>query len=103
MTREHLPAKDRTRQLLDAALLVAERDGFANLRRDAIAEEAGVNGSLVSLRLGTMEAVRRDVMRLAIKRACLPVIAQGLAARDRHALKAPPELKEKALASLLEG
>lgn len=104
MKREHAPhlaAKDRTEQLLEAALAVAERDGFSNLRRDAIAAKAGVNGSLVSLRLGTMDAVRRAVMRRAIKERRLSIVAQGLAIKDRHALKAPQDLREKAIASLL--
>jgi hypothetical protein len=50
--------------------------------------------------LGTMREFRRKLMRYAVRVQCLPVIAQGLAARDPHAQKAAPELKQKALAAL---
>lgn len=96
MTAQYLSAKDRTNDILAAALRVAERDGYASLRRDAIAEEAGVTGGLVTIRLGSMEQVRRSVMRFAIKQRSMRVIAEGLAAKDRHALKAPQELREAA-------
>ncbi|WP_287278656.1 TetR family transcriptional regulator [Ralstonia sp.] len=91
-----MKAKERTNDILAAALRVAERDGYASMRRDAIAEAAGVTGGLVTIRLGSMEQIRRSVMRQAIAQRCLRVVAEGLAARDRHALKAPQELREAA-------
>ena len=98
--RSYLSANARTTDILGAALRVAERDGFASLRRDAIATEAGVTGGLVTIRLGTMEQVKRSVMRQAIKIRSLRIVAEGLAAKDRHALKASPELRAEAAAWL---
>lgn len=92
--------EQRTNEILAAALRVAERDGYACMRRDAIAEEAKVTGGLVTIRLGTMEQVRRSVMRQAIKNRSLRVVAEGLAAKDKHALKASPELRAEAAAWL---
>lgn len=96
MTTPYLSAEQRTNDILAAAVRVAERDGYSTLRRDAIAAEAGCTGGLVTIRLGTMDAVRRSVMRHAIRDRKLRIVAEGLAAKDRHALKAPPELREAA-------
>jgi AcrR family transcriptional regulator len=97
--QRHKPA-DRTRELLDTALHVAAADGWANLTRDAIAVAAGVSPALVSARLGTMAATKRAVMREAVRREVLPVVAEGLALRDAHAMRASDELKGRVAAWL---
>lgn len=99
MTTRLKPA-DRTEQLLAAALRLASKHGLANITRAQIAEYAEVAPSLVSARLGTMEALRRSVMRAAVAQEVLPVIAEGVATRNKYALKAAPSLIERALGSL---
>ena len=91
---------DRIAQILSAALVVASKVGYARLTREDIAKRADVPASLISYHLGTMPALRRKIMREAIRTECLPVVAQGLAIRDRFALKAPAELRARAVASL---
>lgn len=95
-----LKPTDRKTQILDAALAIASKQGYARVTREAIAAEAGCAPGLVSHYLGTMVQTRRDIMRAAIRNRVLPVIAQGLAANDPHAKKAPDELKQAALASI---
>lgn len=95
-----LKPTDRKTQILDAALAVAKKQGYAHVTRDAIAAEAGCAPGLVSHYLGTMVDTRRDIMRAAIRQRVLPIIAQGLAANDRHARKAPDDVKQAALASI---
>lgn len=92
-----MKAKDRKADLLEAAVRLAEREGFANLRRDAIATEAGVSFALVTVRLGTMAKVKRAVMREAIRLEKLPIVGQGLAMGDANAKKAPADLKDRAV------
>lgn len=92
-----LEARERIAQILRAALEIAPRVGYNRMTRDEIARRAKVPPALVTYHLGTMPDLRRQVMREAIRVECLPVIAQGLAVRDRHALKAPDELRNKAL------
>lgn len=87
-------------EILSFALKLAQQDGYRDVTRERVATAAGISPALVSVRLGTMVDFRRKLMRFAIMRRCLPVIAQGLAARDRHAMRAPDELKQQALASL---
>lgn len=94
-------ARARIAQILAGALEIAKRDGYARVTRDAVAHYVGISSSLIPHHMGTMEEFRRKIMREALRTECLPVIAQGIAARDRHALKASPELRAKALQSIL--
>lgn len=89
---------DRTRELLAVALRLAAADGWRSLTRESIALAAGVSPGLVSARLGTMEQLRRSVMRAAVTQRCVAVVAQGLAMRDKQALKADAELRALAAA-----
>ena len=93
--------KQTTRtHILKACLALSERQGYRNITRDQIATKADVTPSLVSYHLGTMEAMRRCVMREAIRTENLAVLAQGIAIKDRHALKAPAEMQTAAIESL---
>jgi AcrR family transcriptional regulator len=87
-----------TQELIDAALRVAERVGWQSMTRDAVAQEAGCSAALVSHHLGTMDALRRTVMRAAVTRRVARVVAEGIIARDRHALRADPALRDAAAA-----
>lgn len=89
---------DRTRELLAVALKLAAAEGWRSLTRDGIARAAGVSYALVTHRLGSMDAIRRSVMRAAVRERCVAVVAQGLAVRDRQAMRADDELRALAAA-----
>lgn len=92
--------RERKAAILAAALALAPSVGYARLTRDDIGRRAGMAPALVSYYFGTMPDLRRAIMREAIRVECLAVIAQGLAVRDRHALRASDELRRRALDSL---
>lgn len=99
--KKRLAPDDRKQQILDAAIRVAGRPGgWAQLTRESVAKEADCAEGLVSRYFGTMVAFRRAIMRAAIQARNLAVIAQGLAAGDSNAQKAPPELKAAAVKTL---
>ena len=99
--KKRLHPDDRKEQILTAAIKVAGRPGgWAKLTRYAVAKEAGCAEGLVSKYFGTMIAFRRSIMRAAIQARNLAVVAQGLAAGDTNAQKAPPELKAAAVETL---
>jgi AcrR family transcriptional regulator len=100
MTYEKLSGAEREVQILAAAVTAAETYGYTRFTLQQVATIAGVDKSLPIHYFGTMVKLRRKVMRAAIKRECLAVIAQGLALRDPHAQKAPDELRQRALQSL---
>jgi len=97
-----LDPKDRKKQILDAAFIVASRkDGWSKLTREAVAKEAGCTDALVNRYFGTMKNFKRTLMRLAIRNEYLAIVAQGVAIGDKYANAAPIQLRAKALTSLL--
>jgi|SRR6478752_1767424 len=100
MKQIKLEKKERVAQILAASLAIAERVGYTNVTRHAVAERLGIASTLVPYHMGTMVAFRRAILREAIRTECLPVIAQAVVAKDRHASKVPPELRSRALESL---
>ena len=93
MSQTHLPAPDRTAALLAVAHALAARDGWRELTRDGVASAAAVSPALISARLGTMDALRRSVMRAAVRGRVVPVVVEGLVARHPQALKADAALR----------
>lgn len=91
---------DRKQHILQAATALAQEKGHSNLTRDEVATRAQVSTGLVNRYFGDMQQLQRAVMREAVERRMLPVIAVGLALRDPIALGAPQELRREALATL---
>jgi AcrR family transcriptional regulator len=87
-------------EILDAALRVATLVGYNRMTRDDIALAAQCSPALVSEVLGTMPALRRCVMRQAVARGVLAVVAQGLALRDVYAMRAPESVRLAAARTL---
>ncbi len=89
--------------ILIAALRIARKPGgWSGMTRASIAKEAHCAEGLVSRYLGSMDAVRRAVMKAAIKYEYLDLIAQGLASGDKYAQSISPVLQHKAIAVLMK-
>ncbi len=100
MSQTRMKPEARKEDILTAALIVATKFHYQHVSRAEIAEQAGVTGTTVQYHFHTMQQLRVQIMRAAIKRECLPVIAQGILAGDSHARKAPQELKDRAWSSI---
>jgi AcrR family transcriptional regulator len=96
-----LAPNDRKKEILDAAVKLARHKGYTNVTRDDVARGANCSAALVSRYFSTMTKLRHSVMRAAVHGAVYEVIAQGLACKDRQAMKAPAALKQQALATLV--
>lgn len=93
---------DRKDEILKAALIVSEINGYDKITRAQVAEQAGgCAESLVSNYFGTMISLRRKLMNEAIATENLKIIAQGVIAKDTHALEAPLELRQRAMISCI--
>jgi AcrR family transcriptional regulator len=77
-THTKLQAKERQEQILTTALKLAVKNGYTKVTRDQIGEAAKIDASLLSYHFGTMTQFRRRLLKEAITRECLPVIAQAL-------------------------
>ena len=97
MTKKRQNPEARKDQILIAAVELAKEVGYNVMTRDAIAVKAGVSMGLVTHYFETMIQLRRDVIRYARKNNIPEIIAQEIANQDKHAKKASPELKAKAV------
>jgi len=91
---------DRKKQIMTHAIELSRKIGYMNVRRDGLAKNAGVANGLVSVHWSTMTQLKKAIMREAIQLEDLVIIGQGLAMKDKHALKAPEELRDRAIAQL---
>lgn len=99
MTSKLEPAA-RKEQILTEALRQAAKCGYQNIKRADIARALGISTGLINKYFDSMHKLKCAVMREAIRVECLPVIAQGIALRDRRAMAVSDELQARALASL---
>ena len=86
--------------VLSAAVRVARRSGWSAVTREAVAAECGLSTGTVSNAFRTMGALRTEVMCVAVTAGDLPIVAEGLAAREPVCINASPELKRRALDTL---
>lgn len=97
VSKSRVPAALRKEHILAVAVDQAITTGYTKITRDGIAEAAGVSFGLVTKYFGTMNQLKRDVMRSAIKQGIVQIVAQGLANGDERARKAPAALKQEAV------
>jgi len=100
--RKRLTKDERREEILTAALHLSKKHSYLSVTRGQIADHIGVASSLIMYHFKTMPQLRRDIMRAAIRNHVPEVIAQGLAAKDPRAIKAPDNLKEAAIQLLSE-
>jgi DNA-binding transcriptional regulator YbjK len=96
MSRVRLDPDQRSKQILNVALEIAERDCYTNVTRQNVAVSAEVSVSLITHYYDSADKLRDAVVRAAVRRENLEVIGQGIANKNKYALSAPAELKERA-------
>lgn len=89
----------RKESIVDVALRLAAETHYTQVQRKQIADELGVTPPALTYHFGTMQQLRCAIMRAAIAKEDLVVIAQGLVAKDEHAKKAPEALRRRAIES----
>lgn len=91
---------DRDNRILNAALELAETEGYQWITREAVAAKAGVSPGTINNVFSTMRGLKRAVLSAAVDRRLLPIVAQGLADRHEIALAADAETRAAAAALL---
>jgi AcrR family transcriptional regulator len=89
--------------ILVAAVAEANQHGYQQVTREAIAQRADCAPGLVSFYFGTMVCMKRSIMSEAIRTRQLRIVAQGIADGHPKAKRAPLELRQAALSSLMGG
>lgn len=88
-------------EILAAAVVLCELHGIYSLKRDDVADKANCAQGSVNAHFGTIEGLRREVMRHAVTVGNLNIVAQGLAINDGIALTAPEKLRRAAAKALM--
>lgn len=91
----------RAEQIMEAAVAVAQSEGFANLTRAAVAERARCSTALVNHYWGDFRLLRDHVMKVAVERELLAIIAQGMLDKHPAAMDADRGLQERAAQHIL--
>lgn len=99
MSKRMKPA-DREASILEAALHAAEHLGYNNFRLVDVAAKAECSTGLVMSYWSTMAQLRRSVMRAAIKREVLRIVAVGIALNDPNCRKVSDDLRTRAVGTL---
>lgn len=101
MKHKRFKPEVRKEAIAEVALQLAGATHYQQVQRKHVAEALGVTPPAITYHFGTMQQLRRAVMRAAIAAENLGVIAQGLVSKDEHAKKAPEALRRRALESLI--
>lgn len=96
MSIARMEAEDRRAQLIAAGLDVAEEVGWYKVTRRAVAEKTSTAEALINRYFGNKDGFRDELMKEAVKRKLVPVIAEGLMYMSEPALKAPQKLRKEA-------
>lgn len=86
--------------ILENALDLAEELGLGNFTSKDLSERCNCRHTNIFYHFGNMAYLRQEMMKLAIERRNLPVLAQGLVSKDQIARSAPDALQKQALKSL---
>lgn len=95
------PYEQRKHEILLAAVAVAEREGWPNIRRDMVAAEVGCSTGLVNNYWDTMMSLSDAVMQYAVENRRFTIVASGLTAGHSAAKGAPARVKREALESVV--
>lgn len=99
-TRVRMGPDERQCMLLEVALAQAEKHGLRNITRGGIAEAAGCSSGLITKYLGDRKTMQTALVKLAVKKRIIPIVATALADGYPAAKRAPDDLKAEAAAYL---
>jgi len=101
VSKKRLSKDIRKDHILRTALVAAKERGYTSITRTILAEKSNVSQGLITHYFGTMEQLKRAIMRAAVAHEIPEIIAQGLSMGDKNAQKASDELKALAAKTLV--
>lgn len=78
--KKRLQPEARRAQILAAAVTIAADKGFDAIKRDRVGRAAGVNGASLYHYFSSIDALRREVVRVAIESENLKAIGRAVVA-----------------------
>ena len=96
-TRRRENQDTRRKEILNAAIELAVKLGYQQITRELVANKAKTSIALVTWYFDNMSNLKSEIMKAAISRENLPLIAQGLSLGDSHAQSINKELRNKVI------
>lgn len=96
-TRRRETPTIRREEILNAAIELAVKIGYQNITRDGVALAANISSGLVTIYFSPIQELKNAVMKSAIEKEILSIIAQGMSLGDTQAQAITPELKQRVL------
>lgn len=96
MTSPRYRPEHRKQLILSAALRLADHQGYRNILLPDVASEAHCTTGLVSHYFDTIENLRCEVLREAIRCEHIRVVAQGISHLDPITVDVPHDLRWRA-------
>jgi AcrR family transcriptional regulator len=87
--------------ILSEGLKFAIENGWDNLTRDAFCTHMGIAAGSVNYHFGDMAGFRRAIMRKAVAKREVAIVADGIASKCKEARNAPESLKKLAIAHMM--
>lgn len=87
----------RKEEILNAAIDLASKIGYQSITRKKVAENADISLALINQYFSTMTQLKKAVMKTAIEREIVTIIAQGISLGDTQTKTIKKELREKVL------
>lgn len=101
MARDREDPKIRRSQILSAAIKVAKKRGYQHITRKEIAESIGISTNLIT-HYFSVQRLKIEIMKEAIKNEIYEIIAQGLSVNDPQVTKLSKSFKKRVLTYLTD-
>lgn len=86
----------RKQAILNSAIMLSKRIGYKSITRDKVAKNIGVSSSLIAAYFPRMKLLKSTIIKTAIEREIVEIIAQVLTTNDSN-FRIPTKLRKKAI------
>src|SRR5690348_13521835 len=86
--RRKLTQAQRKQEILDAAIKIAEKNGYLSLKREIVAEVSGASSACVSWYFNPIKKLIHAVLEEALAQENLSILIQAVSNGDKKTIKA---------------
>jgi hypothetical protein len=90
----------RKQKILEAAIQIAIVSGYRNITRKEVSLLSGSASGLIGRYFNTVENLKKEVLKEAIKHEIMPILIENLSAREFDKIEISTELKQKIISYL---
>lgn len=98
--RVRLQREERIELIIKASIPMALDNGYRQLRRDAVAQAAGISSGLLNHFFGNIRTFQNAVLQYAIDNEIVAIVAQGISNADPTVKGVSEGLRSRAILSL---